>query len=48
MRGVITASDVVANCGLIWREFGLRCLLRCLGACLAGRQTTFLEEAFKE
>ena len=43
MRGVITHREVVANLGLIAREFGLLCLLRCLYACAVGRQTTFLE-----
>jgi len=43
MRGVITKRDVIENLGLIWREFGPRCLIRCLGAVLTGRSTTFLE-----
>ena len=45
MRGVITTRDVLANGALIWREFGLTCLVRCLVACLAGRPSTFLEVA---
>lgn len=49
MRGVITGLDVVMNCRLIWREFGPRCLLRCLLACLEGsRKTTFLDVAFRK
>ncbi|MBX7115306.1 MAG: hypothetical protein K1X64_13335 [Myxococcaceae bacterium] len=50
MRGVITGIDVVMNCRLIWREFGLRCLLRCLVASLEmGRKTTtFLDVAFRK
>jgi hypothetical protein len=43
MRGVITKRDVIGNLGLIWREFGPRCLIRCLGAVVTGRSTTFLE-----
>lgn len=43
MRGVITHREVVRNLGLIAREFGWRCLFRCLYACAVGRQTTFLE-----
>jgi hypothetical protein len=45
MRGVITKRDIIENFGLIWREFGLRCLARCLSAMLRGRSTTFLELA---
>lgn len=47
MRGVITARDVVSNLGLIWREFGPRCALRCMVACVTGRRTTFLSVAMK-
>jgi len=43
MRGVITNRDVLANIGLIWREFGPRCFLRCLSAVLSDKETTFLE-----
>ena len=48
MRGVITARDVVANLGLIWREFGAACLCRCLYAFVTRKRTTFLDEALKE
>jgi hypothetical protein len=48
MRGVITHREVVRNLGLIAREFGLGCLLRCLYACAVRRETTFLEVAFKK
>ncbi len=48
MRGVITHREVVRNLGLIAREFGVLCLLRCLFACATGRHTTFLEVAFKK
>jgi hypothetical protein len=48
MRGVITNRDVVANFRLIWREFGLGTLLRCMWVCLEGRQTTFLDVAFRK
>lgn len=43
MNGVITTREVIANLGLIWREFGARTCLRCLIALLRGRRTTFLE-----
>jgi hypothetical protein len=43
MRGVITSRDVVKNVGLIYREFGPRCLARLLWVLLVGKQTTFLE-----
>jgi hypothetical protein len=51
MRGVITTRDVLANLGLIWREFGTACLLRCLTSmvisALRGKPTTFLDVACK-
>ncbi|HET6984933.1 MAG TPA: hypothetical protein VFI53_22500 [Myxococcaceae bacterium] len=43
MRGVITNRDVVRHLGLIFREFGSRCVFRCLWALATGRSTTFLE-----
>lgn len=45
MRGVITGREVLENLGLIYREFGAACVLRCLWALLRGRSTTFLEVA---
>lgn len=46
MAGIITTKDVVANVGLIWREFGAACLLRCAVAVflsvVTGKATTFL------
>jgi hypothetical protein len=45
MRGVITGREVVANLGLIYREFGANCLMRCLWALVSGKSTTFLEVA---
>jgi len=45
MRGVITGREVLENVGLIYREFGLAILLRCLWVLLSGRSTTFLEVA---
>ncbi|HEY1417777.1 MAG TPA: hypothetical protein VGF41_07715 [Myxococcaceae bacterium] len=45
MRGVITSRDVLQNVGLIIREFGPRCLLRCVWAMVTRRTTTFLELA---
>jgi hypothetical protein len=48
MRGVITRTDVLCNLGLIWREFGARCLWRCLrAALLSSQKTTFLEVALR-
>ena len=47
MRGLIKEREVLANLGLIWREFGPRCLLRCLWGLLLGRPTTFLECALR-
>jgi len=43
MRGVITDRDVVRHLGLILREFGTRCVFRCLWAIATGRSITFLE-----
>ncbi|WP_216609500.1 hypothetical protein, partial [Myxococcus xanthus] len=45
MRGIITGREVVANLGLIYREFGTGCVLRCLWVMLSGKTTTFLEVA---
>jgi len=47
MRGVITDQHVRNNLGLIRREFGSGCLLRCLRAILAGERVTFLEVVFR-
>jgi hypothetical protein len=51
MNGVITSKDVLANMGLIWREFGPSCFVRCVRALVAGlvsgKPTTFLEVAVK-
>jgi hypothetical protein len=43
MRGIITNRDVVQNVGIIFREFGMRCLCRCLWVVATGQRTTFLE-----
>jgi hypothetical protein len=43
MRGVITGRDVVRHVGLIYREFGGRCLARVLWVLMVGKRTTFLE-----
>jgi hypothetical protein len=43
MRGIITNRDVVRHLGLIYREFGVGCLLRCLWVVATRRTTTFLE-----
>jgi hypothetical protein len=45
MRGVIRSSDVLKNPLVVWRGFGVRCLLRCLSAILRGHSATFLELA---
>ena len=51
MNGVITSKDVIANMGLIWREFGPGCFVRCMKALVSGlvsgKPTTFLEVALK-
>ena len=43
MQGVITSRDVLRHLPLIWREFGTRCVLRCLRALVSRRTCTFLE-----
>jgi len=43
MRGVITGKDVVRNVGIIYQEFGVRCLARLLWVLMVGKRTTFLE-----
>ncbi len=48
MRGVITLRDVLANLGLVTREFGARCVVRCLLASLRRQQTTFLDIALRK
>ena len=47
IQGVITTRDVLTHTGLIWREFGVRCLLRCARALFRARPTTFLEVAVR-
>ena len=47
MLGVITLRDVMAHLGLIRREFGSLCVMRCLLAALSRRRTTFLEVALR-
>jgi hypothetical protein len=46
MRGVIVDRHVKRNLGLIRREFGSGCLLRCLRAMKTGEQVTFLDVVF--
>jgi hypothetical protein len=46
MVGVIDSKQAALHLGLICREFGWRCTLRCLAAMLRGRRTTFLDLAF--
>lgn len=48
MRGVITLRDVLANLGLVTREFGAGCVVRCLIASLRRQRTTFLEIALRQ
>ena len=43
MRGIITGRDVVQNLGIIYREFGVRCLVRYLWVLAIGKRTTFLD-----
>ena len=43
--GAITTADVLTHAGLIWREFGPRCFLRCARALFRTRPTTFLDVA---
>ncbi|NVJ10473.1 hypothetical protein HUW63_35360 [Myxococcus sp. AM001] len=47
MHGVITLRDVVANVGVVLREFGAGCVVRCFVASLRRRRTTFLEIALR-
>ena len=47
MQGVITMRDVATHAVTIVREFGGRCLLRCLVVACTGQKTTFLEVAFR-
>ena len=47
MLGVITTQDVIKNAGLIAREFGLKCLVRCAVVVLQRKPTTFLEIAVR-
>ena len=47
MNGVITGRELVSHFRLIWREFGLGCLVRCVACCLARRRRTFLEIAWE-
>jgi hypothetical protein len=44
IQGLITSKHVLWNAVSIVRSFGLRPWLRCLGALLSGRPTTFLEQ----
>ncbi len=44
MIGVIRTRDVVANWPLIWREFGGRCLARCVWRSLTSKEAvTFIQ-----
>jgi hypothetical protein len=47
MHGVITLRHVLGNPGVVVREFGTLCLLRCVLAALRRRRTTFLEIALR-
>jgi hypothetical protein len=46
MSGLIDTRQAVSKLRLIRREFGSRCALRCVGAILSRRPTTFLDVAF--
>ncbi len=43
IQGLITGKDVLWRAGSIVRNYGVRRYLRCIGALLLGRRTTFLE-----
>jgi hypothetical protein len=47
MSGLIGTRQVVSHFGTIWREFGPRCAVRCVGAIFRRRPTTFLDVAFE-
>jgi hypothetical protein len=48
MVGVIKTRDVLCNLALIRREFGVRCAVRAVFACVTHRKTTFLQVALGE
>ncbi len=48
MVGVIKTRDVLWNLALIRREFGVRCAVRAVVACVTHRKTTFLQVALGE
>jgi hypothetical protein len=43
IQGLITSKHVLRHAGTIVRNYGVRRYLRCVGALLSGRHTTFLE-----
>lgn len=43
MVGVITTREVLSNLALIRREFGVKCAVRAVVACVTHRKTTFLQ-----
>jgi hypothetical protein len=43
IQGLITSKHVLWHAGTIVRSYGVRRYLRCVGALLSGRRTTFLE-----
>ena len=43
IQGLITTKDVLLHASTIVRGYGLRCYVRCLGAIIFRRRTTFLE-----
>jgi hypothetical protein len=47
MRGTITTWDILRHPLLIIRGFGASCYLRCVGAALSRRPTTFLDVALR-
>jgi hypothetical protein len=47
MRGVITLRDVLCNLGLVLREYGPLCVVRCVIASVLRQRTTFLEIALR-
>lgn len=49
MCGLIDNKQALSHLCLIWREFGAKCAVRCVGAVLTRkRETTFLNLVFTD
>ncbi len=48
MQGVITGREVLGNLNVIYREFGVACLARCLWALATKKRCTFLQLACRQ